>query len=134
MGLIVRRVLKAITASPTGATPIFIWLPKRALSSPYQLTTGAIIEGKILDLEDVSRISTAEDAEIFNQLVGEPIEFALVTRKVGDDALFITADSWPTLRDYGVLPDQFEIEVAINKTRFDTETVEIYPKRDVRID
>lgn len=135
MGLILRRVLYSIDASLEGASRVFIWVPKRTLSQPYELPMYSILQAKILEVALRERGLSAEEKKIFDELIGKPIDFILVLRKTGtDDALFISSSTWPTLRDYGVLPEQFEIELKIEKARFDDKILSIYQKRDVEID
>ena len=133
MGLILRCVLHSVDTSLEGSSTVFIWVPKRVLSSPYQLPRGTLLSGEIIEVDDVSRVFSGEEERLFSQLKGKPIDFFLLKRKVGDDAWFLSSSSWSTLRDYGVLPEDFELEVVIRRARFDDTTAEIYPKRDVRI-
>jgi len=135
MGLILTRILYSVDASLENASRIFIWVPRRALSLPYELPMYSILKGEILNVDTAEAVISGDLKKILEELRAKPIEFILFKRKTGSqDALFLSSDTWPTLRDYGVLPEQYEIEVRICEARFDDKTVDIYPKRDVHVD
>ena len=113
-------------AVPEHAVNISLLVPKDHLSTPYELHDDAIIHGEILEIEEIGKEFKADE------LIGREIEFKLQLGYLGyHDWLYFSKDSWPLLRDYGILPGQFEITVRLKEIGIDGKTVAIYPKRDV---
>ena len=127
MGLILKRVLESGGIFvPVGAVNMFLRVPKSFLSAPYELQDDAVVLGEISGVEEVGGAFEADE------IVGKETEFVLRQGYLGsDDWLYFSRNSWPLLRDYGILPEHFIITVSLNEIRTDKETVAIYPKRDV---
>ena len=127
MGLILKGILKSRgIIVPEGAVDIFLYVPKDRLSELYELQDGAVIHGDISAIEEIGKEFKADE------IIGEEIDFILRVGYLGyDDWLYFSRDSWPLLRDYGILPEHFIITVSLKEIRTDKETVAIYPKRDV---
>jgi len=127
MGLILKTILKSGgIIVPEGAVDIFLYVPKDRLSEPYELQDGAVIHGEISTIEEIGKEFKADE------IIGEEIDFILRLGYIGyEDWLYFSRDSWPFLRDYGILPEHFIITVSLKEIRTDKETVAIYPKRDV---
>ncbi len=127
MGLILKGILKSRgIIVPEGAVDIFLYVPKDCLSEPYELQDDAVIHGEISEIEEIGKEFKADE------IIGEEIDLILRLGYLGyDDWLYISRDSWPLLRDYGILPEHFTITVSLKEIRTDEETVAIYPKRDV---
>ncbi|RJS71009.1 hypothetical protein CW696_05025 [ANME-2 cluster archaeon] len=127
MGLILKTILtsKSIYV-PERAVNVVLTVPKKFLSEPYELQDDAVIHGEILEIEEIGKEFKADE------IIGKEIELILRLGYIGyDDWLYFSRDSWPLLRDYGILPEHFIITVSLKEIRTDEETVEIYPKRDV---
>jgi len=127
MGLILKTILtsKSIYV-PERAVNVVLTVPKNFLSEPYELQDDAVIHGEILEIEEIGKEFKADE------IIGKEIELILRLGYIGyDDWLYFSRDSWPLLRDYGILPEHFIITVSLKEIRTDEETVEIYPKRDV---
>ena len=127
MGLILKGKLesKGIIV-PEGAVDIFLYVPKDHLSEPYELQDDAVIHGAISAIEEIGKEFKADE------IIGEEIDFIVRVGYLGySDWLYISRDSWPLLRDYGILSEDFIITVILKEIRTDGETIPIYPKRDV---
>lgn len=70
--------------------------------------------------------------EVKRELLNKEIKFVLRVSIVGNiDQLFVSKDSWPLLRDYGIIPEDHGLKVRLKRMLIDQETIEIYPKRDL---
>ncbi len=127
MGLILKGTLKSMgIIVPEGAVDISLYVPRDRLSEPYELHDDAVIRGEISAIEEIGKEFKADE------IIGEGIDFILHLGYIGyGDWLYISRDSWPLLRDYGILPKHFIITVRLEEIRTDKETIPIYPKRDV---
>lgn len=127
MGLILKRTLESRgIIVPAGAVNIFLYVPKDRLSEPYELQENAVILGEILEIKEIGKEFKADE------MVGKEIEFVFHLGALGSyDWLYFSRDSWPLLRDYGILSEDFIITVILKEIRTDGETIPIYPKRDV---
>jgi len=111
---------------PEGAVNMFLRVPKSFLSSPCELQDDAAVLGEIVGVEEVGGAFEADE------LIGKVIRFLLRQGYLGsDDWLHFSRNSWPLLRDYGILPDYFQIAVILKEIRIDGKIIPIYPKRDV---
>jgi len=136
MGLILENRLEEGYAAPSErAVNVYLSVQKKYLSNPYELPRDTIITGKILDIKKVLGDLTAEEAEIIqNEIIGKDIEFILIPVTFGTvDELYISRDSWPMLRDCGILPREYSVRVILTRANYDEKSVEIYPKRDVML-
>ena len=127
MGLVLKTILtsKSIRV-PERAVNVVLHVPKDHLSEPYELQDDAVIHGEISAIEEIGKEFKADE------VIGEEIDFILRLGYIGyEDWLYFSRDSWPFLRDYGILPEHFIITVSLKEIRTDKETVAIYPKRDV---
>ena len=127
MGLILKTILTSRSIrAPERAVNVVLYVPKDHLSEPYELQDDAVIRGEILEIEEIGKEFKADE------IIGKEIELILQLGYIGyDDWLYFSRESWPLLRDYGILPEHFIITVRLKEIRTDEETVEIYPKRDV---
>ena len=128
MGLILKGTLESRgIVVPEGAVNIFLYVPKDRLSELYELQDDVVILGEILEIEEIGKEFKEAD-----EMVGKEIEFVVHLGALGSyDGLYLSRDSWPLLRDYGIFPDYFMIKVILKEIRSDEETIPIYPKRDV---
>ncbi len=133
MGLIVRESLFSIDLNVKNVSNIFINIAKKGLTASYKLPEASIIKGVLLDIYPKVRIRVS-DRKILDELKGKQMKFVLVKRKTGSyDTLFFSASSWSILREYGILPEDFEIKVKINEAIVKDNIIPIYPKRDVSL-
>jgi len=93
------------------------------LSEAYELSSGDVLEGRILDLEFEGR-----KYDVFR---GREIHFILYHLIV--DYLFITKVDWCELREYGLVKKGFIISVRLEKAIKDGVEIPLYTKRDVEI-
>ena len=133
MGLILEDILKEETIRsmvPEGAMSVYLLVPKRSLSMPYELVDDSVVTGEIREIKTWPEGVTDEAA---HEIVGREIEFVLRLTHLGNfDDLFILKKSWPLLRDYGILAGQYRIKIILKEAKFDGEGVKkIYPKRDL---
>ena len=126
MGLIVEDLIKSNSYSyfkPENATSVYLAVQDKYLSVPYELHEGSIITGQILGITDIM----GRGVEEVKNLIGSTITFVIVN-VVGIDYLFISRDSWPPLRDYGIVPEDYKLKVKIISARVNEEEIEIYPR------
>ena len=103
-----------------------IRLPSRWLSKPYELAEGDVILGRILEVR--------YGDEKIEGLSGAPISFVL-SRIGSTDVLYVHRDSWPRLRDHGVVHEGHFMEVELDAVvRPSGERIELYPKRGLRVE
>lgn len=133
MALILKRwLLSGSLLVPEGAVDAYLVVPKSKLSTPYNLPANSILIGKITGIERVGGGLSEEEKEVAQKIIGNTIEFILLVLLLGtNDILHITNNSWPILRDYGILPMEYAIEVRLKEAKFDEKSVEIYPGRDI---
>jgi len=85
-----------------------------------------VISGRILEV--------CYGDERLEGLSGAPISFVL-SRIGGVDVLYVHEDSWPKLRDYGVVHEGHFIEVELDLvTRPSGEQIKLYPMRELRVE
>ncbi len=129
MALIFRDLLRmGIIDAPKNAVNIRISIPSKYLSEPYELPNDALIFGEILDVYDW----LGNPVKDVDELVGSEITFIL-RRFFNTDYLYLSRNSWLILRDYGILPNEYQIKVKITSAKFDEEEIKIYPKVDKEI-
>jgi len=105
---------------------ILIRLPSRWLSKPYELEEGDVALGKILEVRYGN--------EKLEELSGTPISFVL-SRVGNTDILYVHKDSWPKLRDYGVVHEGYFMEVELDAVvKPSGERIELYPMRELRVE
>ena len=135
MGLILKDLLfEMIGKPPEGATSNYLGVSKDYLSKPYKLPERAVISGKILEITKLTGMPLNEDEKKgMEELRGKDLEFILSLSYAGtNDYLYISTDSWPILRDWGILPKYYYVSVNLIKAAYDGTVVDIYPKRDVQ--
>ena len=49
------------------------------------------------------------------------------------DSLYIEKESWYKMRDYGIIPENFKIDLLLTHIILDGGNTEIFPKRTVEI-
>ncbi|CAD6494794.1 MAG: hypothetical protein EMLJLAPB_00952 [Candidatus Argoarchaeum ethanivorans] len=124
MGLIVEDLIKSNSyLKPENAASVYLAVQDKYLSVPYELHEGSIITGQILGITDIM----GRGVEEVKNLIGSTITFVIVN-VVGTDYLFISRDSWPLLRDYGIMPEDYKLRVKIISARVNEEEIEIYPR------
>jgi len=113
---------------------IFIPLPKRFLSEPYNLESFKyyIVEGELLDIEILEKSIDEKLIErVQNELKGKKLTFYLRVEFGKIDSLYLSEDSWKIIRDYGILPGNAKLKVKLTSIEIDGKKEEIYPKRDI---
>ena len=124
MGLIVENfIMSAPYFQPENAVSAYLLVPSKYLSEAYELAEGSIIAGEILGITDL----LGRDVEETEEVIGANILFVLVTA-ISNDYLFISKDSWPLLRDYGIVAEDYRLRVKITSAKVNEEEIEIYPK------
>lgn len=114
------------------AVRVFLRVPKRLLSEPYELGDGAAVSGEILEVKKWLSSPTEEEVSVFRELAGKSVEFALLTQILGtEDHLYLTRETWSLLRDYGILPEDYVLRVKLVKAEYEGKELDIYPKRSV---
>lgn len=133
MALIIEALLSTapLPIPPEKAVRACLEVRKINLSEAYELPNDAIVTGEILKVEGGGL--TDEEKGIVKEIEGKEIEFILWVAALGSiDRLYISSDSWLIFRDYAILPEMgFRIRVKLTEAKYDEETVEIFPKRDV---
>ncbi|MCS7366915.1 MAG: hypothetical protein NDF52_03445 [archaeon YNP-WB-062] len=112
---------------------VYLSLSKKYLSEPYNLSPPRSydVEGEIMDIKKVWGELEKEELKL-KEIIGIRINFSLSVAVIGTyDFLYISERSWPILRDYGVLPEDYVLRVKLLRIKMDGEVLEIYPKRDV---
>lgn len=124
MGLIVENFIKSDDLlKPENAVSAYLLVPSKYLSEAYELVDGSIIAGEILGIKDL----LGRDVEGREEVIGAKISFVLVT-VFSNDYLYISKDSWPLLRDYGIIAEDYSLRVRITTATVNEEEIEIYPK------
>jgi|LJSS01.1.fsa_nt_gb hypothetical protein len=125
------RLEKDIFSRPGKHVGIYLYIPQKYLSTPYNLKLSNYydIEGEILDIKKFYGVLEKDEIKI-REVIGKNINFVLY---VGffNDYLYITENSWPLLRDYGVLPEDYVLKVKLLRIKVDNNVIDIYPKRDI---
>jgi len=116
---------------------MYISVESEYLSRQYQLrpTTSWWVKGEILRVIKITGMPSEEEKRVFEQyVVGKHVRLYLVPAfLLPYDYLYFDSDSWAILRDAGVFPDEYELEVKlyelINEQK--GKVIELYPYRDV---
>ena len=104
---------------------VFITVPSRWLSKPYELSDGDIISGEIVEVH--------YKGEELEGLSGVPASFVLWTVARADH-LYIHKSTWPLLRDHGVVYEGHVMVVRLNRAmRASGQEVQLYPKREIKV-
>lgn len=131
MGLILKSYLKTGYASAEGISKQHFSVPRRVLSDPYNLSNWDAIAGKILEVDSIFT-STLEDIAALNQLKDKEIILSLYKLFLGTyDDLYLETESWEMIREYGIIPGQYNFKLKLTTVVTYGVTIEIYPKRDV---
>ncbi|MCK4475285.1 MAG: hypothetical protein KAU16_00990 [Methanophagales archaeon] len=135
MALIIETLLSTgyLPTPPEGAVRACLEVRKSNLSEPYELLDGTVVVGEILEIKKFIGQLTHEEAEIIErELMSKKIEFILWVPTLGSvDWLYLTKKSWLIFRDCAILPEDYTIKVKLTEAKYNEETVEIFPKRDV---
>ncbi len=133
MALMVKGQLYSGVLPPLGATKAYIVVLKKYLSEPYELRDRTVLIGELVDVERLTGFGPTKDPNLpLSELKGKSLKFILRLGLLGEyDELYISKDSWPLLRDYGILPGEYLLTVKITKAIVDNKEIEIYPKRDI---
>ncbi len=133
MALIIEALLSTgpLPTPPERAVRACLVVKKINLSQAYELPDETIVTGVILEITGGGL--TDEEREIVKEIEGKEIEFILWVSALGSvDLLYISRNSWLIFRDYAILPGMgYTIKVKLVEAKYDEETVEIFPKRDV---
>lgn len=133
MALIIETFLLtgSLPTPPESAVRACLEVKKINLSQAYELPDETIVTGELLEIKGGGL--TDKEREIVKEIEGKEIEFILWISALGSaDWLYISRNSWLIFRDYAVLPGMgYTIKVKLVEARYDKETVEIFPKRDV---
>lgn len=128
------RLLKEEERWYENATSLYLRILKKYLSQPYELPGGTVVKGKITEIKGIAELLSEKELEAMKEIIGKEVEFILGVAFLGSyDYLFIAKSSWSILRDYGIIPEEFVIEVTLTEIELNGEIVEIYPKRDIRL-
>jgi hypothetical protein len=126
------RLEKDIFSSPGKYVGIYLYIPKKYLSIPYNLKSSNYydVEGEILDIKKSYGVLEKDEIKI-REIIGKDINFVLYVGFGTYDSLYIAENSWPLLRDYGVLPEDYVLKVKLLRIKVDNNVIDIYPKRDM---
>jgi hypothetical protein len=127
------RLEKWISSSPGKYVGIYLDIPKKYLSIPYNLKSSNYydVEGEILDIKKFYGVLEKDEIKI-REVIGKNINFVLYVFGLGiNDSLYIAESSWPLLRDYGILPEDYVLKVKLLRIKVDNNVIDIYPKRDI---
>jgi len=133
MALIVEGRLERGFASPGRCVGVFLQVPRKYLSEIFNLAGLRCynVEGEILDIKKFFGELEKEELKL-REVIGKTIEFVLFPPLLGTyDHLYISEQSWPLFRDYGIFPEEYVLRVKLLRIKLNEETLEIYPKRDV---
>ena len=130
MPLIVSSPIYVSDAPPSTiadeACYVFITVQSRWLSKPYELSDGDIISGEIIEVR--------YKGEALEGLSGAPASFVL-WKLVETDHLYIHKNTWPVLRDHGVVYEGHVMVVRLDRAiRASGEEVLLYPKREIKVE
>ena len=130
MPLIVSSPITIATKPPASisekASYVFIRVPSRWLSKPYELEDGDVISGQILEIR--------YGDEKLEGLSNTAISFVLWPVG-GVDFLYVHKDSWPLLRDHGIVYEGHFMEVKLDTVfKPSGECVKLYPARELRVE
>ena len=115
MGLVLEMAIRKGIISREDIINIYLNVPKTHLSEPYELPGKTAIIGEILDIKSMKAKLTEEEAKI-EEVIGKEIRFILFKNILGFyDTLYISKGSWPILRDYGILPDEYILKVKVDE-------------------
>jgi len=134
--LLVRDVIKQGMPIP-GASNIYMIVDSRYLSGPFSIMIfdDAVCYGEIVG---ISRVSKAETPSELKELKGRQVSMKVIPGVIlGVDFLYFKKESWELLRDYGVIPNEYEVTVRISELEKKTpvgkiERHKVFPKREVR--
>jgi len=132
LALIVEGALRRGFAAKGVHSGVYIQVPKSRLSQQYNLYAAQYaVKGEVLDIKKLFGELSGEELKL-KELIGQRISFTLSVAAIGThDFLYISEESWPLFRDYGVFPDEYVLKVKLTHIKVDEEVLEIYPKRDV---
>ena len=126
MALIFKDILRSgIIDAPEKAVNIRITVPSKYLSEPYELPDNALIVGEILEIYDW----LGKPVKNIEELIGSEITFIL-RKFFNTDYLYLSRESWEILRDYGILPNEYQLKIKITTAKFGERIIRIYPKVD----
>ena len=136
MPLLVETRLEELGVKPpekAADLPLGFIIPGDLLSRPYGLREGDELIGRFIEVyELVNGFPMADEA--LRGLWGTEAKF-VVKPLLSGDYIFLHRDTWPILRDYGVVvPGRYVLKVEITmavKVRTGEE-IKIYPRRTVR--
>ena len=137
MPLIVKSVLREGIALRADITPMYISVENKYLSRQYQIRplTSWWVKGEILRVNKITGMPSEEEKKVFEQyVVGKHVRLYLVPALLMPyDYLYFDSDSWAILRDAGVFPGEYELEVKLHELISEQEgkTIKLYPYRDV---
>ena len=136
MPLLVRDIIKQGIPLPN-ASNIYITVDSKYLSVPFSILIfdSAVCYGEIID---ISRVLKAKTPPELRELHGKRISMRIVPGVIlGVDFLYFESESWSLLRDYGVIPNEYEITVKILQLEKrvacgKVEKYDVFPKREVK--
>ncbi|VUT27789.1 MAG: hypothetical protein SYNGOMJ08_00340 [Candidatus Syntrophoarchaeum sp. GoM_oil] len=124
MGLIVENSIRSsLLLQPENAANAYLAVPSKYLSEAYELPEGSVITGEILGIMDLMGRGVEEAKNLINSTI-----IFVIMKVLGTDYLYISRDSWPLLREYGILPDDYKLRVKIISARVNEEEIKVYPK------
>jgi hypothetical protein len=130
MGLILKSILSYWPSQREPASNMYILIPKNVLSIPYNVKNLSTIKGSIIKIKPI--FSLNDDEEIFKKLKNIIVEFIIVNISLGSsDFLYLSKSSWEKIRDWGILPDKYELTCKLDEIWDGPEVQKIYPYQDV---
>ena len=136
MSLLVRDVIKQGMPIPD-ASNMYIIVDSKYISGPFSIMIfdDAVCCGEIVG---ISRVSKTETPSELKELEGRQVSMKIIPGVIlGVDFLYFKKESWGLLRDYGVIPNEYEVTIRILELEKKTpmgkiEKYEVFPKREVK--
>ena len=136
MSLLVRDVIRQGVPIPD-ASNMYIIVDGKYISGPFSIMIfdDAVCYGEIVGISRVSKMETSSELK---ELEGRQVSMKIIPGVIlGVDFLYFKKESWGLLRDYGVIPNEYEVTIRILELEKKTpmgeiEKYEVFPKREVK--